>query len=117
VADSHTGEVVAAAALAGGAIGTLAGLAVAIGMIPPVGPVIAGGLWAGFLASVAAGVAVRGIVGSLVGLGMSEEEAGYYEEELQQGRFLVTVRANDPYDQAIAILRKHGGYGRGGPLI
>jgi hypothetical protein len=113
----HVEEGAAVGAIAGGAIGTIAGLAVVAGIIPGIGPVILGGMWAAVLASLAAGVAVGSTVGTLVGLGIPEEEAKQYEEELQAGRFLVTVQAGARYQDAIRILRKHGALGQGEPLI
>jgi len=81
-------------------------------MLPAIGPVIAGGLFASVLASAAGGAAVAGIVGALVGLGIPEEEAQYYEQEFKAGRTLVTVQANGRYDEAMTILRRHGSYTR-----
>jgi hypothetical protein len=103
--------------LVGGVIGSAAGLAVAAGLIPGIGPVIAGGVLTGIWASAAAGAAAGGIVGVLVGLRIPAEEAGAYESELQAGRFLVTVQSSERYAEAIAILRRHGAYGKGKPLI
>jgi hypothetical protein len=52
-----------------------------------------------------------------VGLGIPEEEASQYESELRAGRFLVTVHANGRYEEAVAILRRHGAMGQGSPLL
>ena len=49
-------------------------------------------------------------VGALVGLGIPEEEAKYYETEVKGGRVLVTVKADGRYDEAYAILRRFGAY-------
>ncbi len=113
----HVGVGAAAGVIAGGTIGTVAGLAVAAGMIPAVGPIIAGGILLGVLESLAAGAAVGGVIGALVGLGVPEEEASFYEGELRTGRILVTVQAGARYNDAVAILREHGAYGKGSPLI
>jgi hypothetical protein len=51
----------------------------AAGVLPAIGPVIAGGLLAAVAASAAAGAAAGGIVGALIGLGIPEEEARYSE--------------------------------------
>jgi hypothetical protein len=84
------------------------GLWIALGMLPAIGPVIAGGTLAAVLASAALGATAAGVVGFLIGLGMPEEEAVHYERELRAGRILVTVRTDDQHDEALAILRDHG---------
>jgi hypothetical protein len=85
------------------------GAAAAI-LIPGVGPVLAAGILASSVGFGAAGVAVGGILGAMIGAGLSEEEAKYYEQELKSGRAIVTVRPGERDAQAAAILRRHGGY-------
>jgi hypothetical protein len=114
---SHIVKGAATGVFTGGAIGTVAGLAVAAGLNHPIGMVIYGGVLATILASAATGGVVGGVVGSLIGLGIPEEEASHYERELQAGRSLVTVQAGARYNEAVAILRRHGALGKGGPLI
>jgi hypothetical protein len=58
-----------------------------------------------------------GLIGTLIGLGIPEEEAHYYHGEVQAGRTLVTFKAPQRYDEAVNILRVHGAYGKGKPLI
>ncbi|MBK9748149.1 MAG: DUF2382 domain-containing protein [Chloroflexi bacterium] len=80
----------------GAVVGTLIGLGVAL--IPGVGPVLAAGpLAAALMAGIgaAAGAATGGIAASLIDLGMSEDEAGYYNEGLRGGGTLVTVSLDD----------------------
>ncbi len=80
----------------GAVVGTLIGLGVAL--IPGVGPVVAAGpLAAALMAGIgaAAGAATGGIAASLIDLGMSEDEAGYYNEGLRSGGTLVTVSMDD----------------------
>jgi uncharacterized protein (TIGR02271 family) len=43
-------------------------------------------------------------------MGLSKEEAEYYEGELKAGRTIVTVNAGSRRDEALHILRQHGGY-------
>jgi uncharacterized protein (TIGR02271 family) len=62
------------------------------------------------LSSAAAGAAAAGLAGALIGLGMSKEEAEYYEGELKAGRTIVTVTAPDRESEALRILRRHQGY-------
>lgn len=98
----------ATGAVGGAAVGALGGLAVAAGLLAPIGPVVAGGALAAIAATAAAGAAAGGLLGLLVGMGFTEEEARYYEGELRAGRTLVTVRADERYEEAVAILRRCG---------
>ena len=65
------------------------------------------------LASAGAGATVGTVVGGLIGLGIPEDEAAYYEDELKGGRTLVTVHAEDSAfgraADAREILSRHGG--------
>ncbi len=97
-------EGAAVGATAGAAVGGLVGAALATAVIPGVGPMIAGGLMAGALGGAVTGLAGGGIVGALIGLQVPEEEARGYEREFHSGRTLVTVRAHDRYEEAVAIL-------------
>jgi hypothetical protein len=99
-------------AAAGGATGLGLGLAVAAGLIPAIGPVIAGGALTALIASAGAGATIGTVVGGLVGLGVPEDEAAYYEGEFKSGRTVVTVRAGDRRADAAAILTRYGGYDR-----
>jgi uncharacterized protein (TIGR02271 family) len=97
-------------ALAGAGLGGLVGLGIIAGVIPVIGPVIAGGTLAVILANAAGGAAIGGLLGALTGAGIPEEEARYYQGEFEAGRTLVTVTADGRYDEAVAILRRHGAY-------
>jgi len=107
---SHAGTGAVAGALAGAGLGGLVGLGILAGMIPAVGPVIAGGTLAALLANAAGGAALGTLAGSLIGAGIPEEEANYYHREFEQGRTIVTVKADGRHDEATAILRKNGAY-------
>ena len=102
--------------VAGGAFGGLLG-AVAAGLIPGVGPILGAGLLAAAVGGAAAGAAAGGVLGALVGLSIPEEDARYYQAEFESGRTLVTVKADERYNEAVDILRGHGAYGMGSPLI
>jgi len=95
---------------AGAGLGALWGIGIAAGLLPAIGPVIAGGTLAAIIASGAVGAAAAGLAGALIGLGIPEEEAKYYETEFHSGRAIVTVRADNRYDEAVAVLRRFGGY-------
>ncbi len=51
-------------------------------------------------------------MGALVGLGIPEEDARFYEEEVRGGRFLVTVDAGSREAEAWGILQRKGAYNR-----
>lgn len=93
----------------GAGLGAVLGAAAAL-LIPGVGPVVAGGVLAMAFGGAIAGTAVGGIFGALTGLGMSEDEARFYEKEFHSGRALVAVKAGQRAADAARILRKHGGY-------
>jgi outer membrane lipoprotein SlyB len=69
--------------------------------------VIAGGLLGAVLASAATGAAAGGVVGALTGLGVSDEEAAYYDEEFRKGRTIVAVQTDDRADVAYGILQRN----------
>ena len=52
----------------------------------------------------------RSIVKRLTSMGVPEEEARYYQSELELGRSIVTVEAGDRREDAIEILRSNGAY-------
>jgi hypothetical protein len=98
-----------AGATAGGIVGGVIGAAAAA-LIPGIGPVIAGGILTTALGGVAAGAATGGILGALSGLGVSEDEAQYYQRMFESGKAIVTVRAGEKAPTACQILENHGGY-------
>src|SRR5436190_17946307 len=99
-------------ALAGAITGGLAGGALAATvtalLLPGVGPVVAAGALAMFLGYAGAGAAVGGIIGAMVGLGVSEEEAWHYEQLFHEGKAIVAVKGATP--MAADILARYGGY-------
>lgn len=107
--ESKAGQGAATGAAVGGGGAALWSLGVAAGMLPAIGPVIAGGILAAALASAAGGAAVGGIAGALIGAGVPEEEAKHYESEFSRGRTIVSVNAPGRYEEAQAILGRNGG--------
>jgi len=95
-------------AAAGAATGLGWGLAVAAGLLPAVGPIIAGGTLMALLASAGAGAAAGTVLGGLIGLGIPEDDAAYFDEEFRTGRTLVTVKTESRYAEARAIMHQHG---------
>ncbi|GFN24117.1 hypothetical protein [Thermanaeromonas sp. C210] len=91
----------------GSVLGGLAGLAAGAGalVIPGIGPLVAAGPIAGLLS----GAATGGVAGGLLDWGIPEAEGRRYEEDVRQGKILVSVRCSgDRADQAATILRNHG---------
>ena len=93
------------------------GLAVAAGILPGIGPAIAGGTLAAVLSSAAVGAAAAGLGGALIGLGIADEDAEFYENEVRSGRVLVTVRAGERADTARAILERFRWVEAGAPPV
>jgi len=87
----------------GGAIGAFLAVSGAL-VIPGIGPFIAGGVLVTLL-----GGGAGWLVGGLAGLGIPEEDARYYQEQVESGRALVTVLAGDREEDAVRILLRHGG--------
>jgi uncharacterized protein (TIGR02271 family) len=109
--ESYAGEGAAAGVATGAGIGALWGLGIFAGLLPAIGPAIAGGTLAGILLSSAvAGAAAAGLTGALIGMGISKEEAEFYEGEVKSGRTIVTVNAGTRRNEALAILQRLGGY-------
>lgn len=96
------GAAVGAAAGAGG--GALWAIGVAAGLLPAIGPVIAGGLLAALAASAGIGAAAGAVAGALVGLGLTDEEAAYYDEEFRKGHTIIVVQTASNPDLAYRIL-------------
>lgn len=102
-------ETTAAGVVGGGVIGGILGAAAAL-LIPGLGPAIAGGILTAVLGGAAIGAVAGGLIGALTNMGVPEDEAHFYQDELRAGRTLVTVQAGDHYDEALAILRRNGAY-------
>jgi uncharacterized protein (TIGR02271 family) len=107
---SKAAEGAAVGVAAGAGVGALWALGIAAGMLPAIGPVVAGGILGSILLSAAGGAAVAGIAGALIGLGIPEEEARYYETEFRGGRTIVTVRTEDRYEEAVEIMERSNGF-------
>ena len=110
---NKAGEMAASGAGTGVVLGGIIGAAAAA-LIPGIGPVVSGGLLASAIAGGATGAVVGGvsggIAGALVGLGIPEDEAKYYDEQVRDGRTLMTVKADDRYADASDIVRRRNGY-------
>jgi len=100
-----------AGAVGGLGAGALWGLGIVAGILPAIGPVIAGGALVAVAASAVGTAAAGGLIGALVGLGIPEKEAEYYEGEFNSGRTVVTVKAGKAkYNKASCILDDSNAY-------
>jgi hypothetical protein len=109
--ETNAGEGAAIGAAAGAVGGAAVGAGIIAGVIPVIGPVLALGTLGTILANAAGGAAIAGIAGALIGWGIPEDDAKYYEGEVQAGRYLVTVDCGTGTD-ARDVITRHGGYGR-----
>jgi hypothetical protein len=109
--ETNAGEGAAIGAAAGALGGAAVGAGIIAGVIPVIGPVLAIGTLGTVLLNAAGGAAIAGIAGALIGWGIPEEDAKYYEGEVRSGRYLVTVQCGQG-DDARDILNRHGGYNR-----
>jgi hypothetical protein len=110
-------EGAAAGAVVGAGAGALVGLGILAGTIPVLGPVLAIGTLGTVLLNAAGGAVILGLVGALIGMGIPEDEAKYYENEVHGGRFLITVDAGTREGEAWSILHRAGGYNRTNPPL
>ena len=110
---NKSGEMAVSGAGTGVVLGGLIGAAAAL-LIPGIGPVVSGGLLATALAGAATGAVAGGVAGgvsgALVGLGIPDVEAKYYDEQFKKGGTLMTVRADDRYSDASDIVRRRRGF-------
>jgi uncharacterized protein (TIGR02271 family) len=112
--ETYAEEGAVAGAVAGAAGGALVGAGIIAGVIPVIGPVLAIGTLGTVLLNAAGGAVIAGIAGALIGWGIPEEDAEFYENEVKSGRYLVTVEANGRAVEAREALHRRGGYDRAG---
>jgi len=110
--DNNAGEGAAIGAAAGAIGGAAVGAGIMAGVIPVIGPVLALGTLGTIFVNAAGGAAIAGIAGALIGWGIPEDDARYYEDEVKAGRYIVTVECGYG-DDARDIIRRHGGRDRG----
>ncbi len=95
-------------ALAGAGLGSLWALAVVTGVIPVIGPVLAGGILASFAFGTLAGAASGSLMGLFLSLGLAEHESKYYEQVLHNKHIIVTVHSSTRQAEAASILNGSG---------
>lgn len=91
--------------------GATIGAGVRAGVIPVIGPALFAGTLGVLASNPADGETAKGLVGALIGLGISREDATFCESEVVAGRTVVTVSSNRG-DEARTILRSYGGISR-----
>lgn len=110
---NKAGQLGASGAGTGVVLGGIIGAGAAL-LIPGIGPIVSGGLLATALAGgvtgAVTGAIAGGVTGALLGLGIPEEEAKYYDQQFRDGHTLMTVRADDRYSDASEITRSRKGY-------
>ena len=65
------------------------------------------------LKSLFTGHETGGVYDDLVGMGVQQNDATYYQREFEAGRSIVSVQAGDRTQEATDILAQYGGYGAG----
>lgn len=96
--------------LAGIVIGTVLGLiagALEAGVVPGMQPLFHGAVLATFAVAAVAGATTGGIAGALFSMAAAGDHALYYEQEVESGRFLVSV-TGVRLDVAQAVLESAG---------
>lgn len=95
--DTEVEENAVTGAITGGALGGVTGLLVGLGalIIPGIGPIVAAGPIAASLIGALTGAGLGGLTGALVGLEISDDEAEYYGNSVEDGKILVLVQNRD----------------------
>jgi hypothetical protein len=101
-------------AIAGGVVGGVAGAAAA-SLIPGVGSAVAGGILLSAGGAVL-GAATGRFIAVLMHLGVPEEQAHTYDQEVQAGRSIVIVQADERPLEAFQILKRNSAYDPGAPV-
>lgn len=94
--DASVLEAAAAGGATGGIIGGALGWVARIGLmaIPGFGPMIAAGPIVSALGGAALGGTLGSLTGSLIGMGMHDAEAKRYENQVRDGRILISVQTS-----------------------
>lgn len=106
----------ASGAVGGTLLGGLVGLLLGTGalLIPGIGPVVAGGLFASSAVGMTAlgagaGAAGGALLGALTDIGIADDEAKYFESGFRNGSTLVTIKSDDRLNEALEIIVRNGG--------
>jgi len=115
VSSNTPGEGAKKGASTGAALGALAGIAMVAGVVPVVGPFLAAGPILAALgvtgavgaaaAGAVGGAMVGGLIGALANMGVGEERAKKYEDEVAAGNILVSVQTDNPTNVQSALVQ------------
>jgi len=114
-ADNKADEGATKGALTGGTLGGLTGLLVGLGLvaIPGIGPIMLAGASATAIATTLAGTALGATAGSLIGalagLGIPEEEAKAYSDQVSRGDYLVLLDGSEAEVAKAETILSRGG--------
>ncbi|WJH32414.1 general stress protein [Paenibacillus sp. CC-CFT747] len=94
---AQTPDGLSGGSVTGGVIGGAAGLFVSLSSlaVPGVGPLLVAGALAATAAGAAIGASAGGYTGTLTELGLNEDEAKRYDDDLRDGKVLVLVHAEE----------------------
>lgn len=95
--------------LAGGLAGSIVGLVVLLA-IPGLAEVTGYGRWFEWLGGLLLGAAVGGVLFAFVSLFLSRRRAYFLRQQLDQGRYIVTVRNPQRQQEAANVLQKRGSF-------
>jgi hypothetical protein len=109
--ETNAGEGLGIGAAVGAVGGAAVGAGVIAGVIPVIGPVLAIGILGTVLLNAAGGAAIAGLAGALIGWGIPEEDAKFYEQQVHDGQYMVTVTGEN-CEEVWTMLSRHGGYNR-----
>lgn len=104
---ARTREDEATGAVTGGIVGGVIGVAAGL-LLPFIGPAIAGGALIAALGGAALGAVAGGFMGAFVSMGVPEEQARQYAQEVKSGRTIVTVKTDDRQQDALDIFHRDG---------
>jgi hypothetical protein len=92
--------------------GSLWGLGIVVGIMPLLGPAIAGGTLSPLLKNPAEGAVPLGFTQTLERMGVPRDDAAYFGAALESGRIVVTVLAGDREAEVSEVMDRFGGIHR-----
>jgi hypothetical protein len=84
--------------------------AAAVGLIPGIGPALVAGSLLPVVLGAAGGAATGAIAGGLLGVNEPTEEEPYFMQEVQSGRFLVSVEVEGEETEVATLLTSGGAF-------
>ncbi|GCE05303.1 hypothetical protein [Dictyobacter aurantiacus] len=94
--------------VAGGVVGGALGAAAAALFLPGIGPIVAGGIVAAALGGGAIGSVAGSFLGTLTDMGIPQEHARQYAQDVKEGRTILTMKDGARAGEASEILRQQG---------